>query len=519
MKYICKENLLLEKINTNIFVNFEYEFLGRKLNDKFNSNYEKLEKEYFQSSDFSMDAIFFSFEIKTDNNNCIKKLNIHKYQDKYFGHGRPITDELSLSLKDKKAIRVCLNNSIDTSVEDEYKTLVNTIKNRDALKTYKVAEISSKGITLCNKKDIFVSKKDLIKILNLSHSFIDVLYEKNIYKNNKDIIDEELIDPILAILSCYDYSDYPNLKELKKEAEIRKIAEDSEEGYKKLTKAIKAGNDEEVKQYAKYAVIYDKSTNDENIPLILALRYNAKYVKTLLEAGSYANPSYSYTVPGDKTYIFSAIEIAYENKDYKSLKLIAEYYDSSKMEHEKHEFNDYNNYDSAFREYNRSVNACHYKKFDRKALEILIPHMDMQNGLGGSCDYDLKYEDIEFLTNYQDLRIDWEAKEFEKVYPISKELCMKMIKQGCEIAVINTFIELNDFDLFKYCADNWIKQHSYFFNKESYIKLFSKPKKWYEIARKFENRNFDLKGQYLNDLKKSDKKKYDNIIEKYGIKK
>lgn len=521
MKYITIDNILLENAQNKIDYNFAYEFIGRKLESSYADNYEKLEREYFESNSFLEKAITFSYKLEKDEEGYIKSLEVHKYKDKYFGHGRPIIDELAVTKKDESAIRECINNSIAFTLDDECNTLVNELEKADNLPYgYKFSKRSAKNVVLYDKKkNVIEISKDLIKkCLAISHMFLDILYDEQLYKDNGELFKKEEIKPLLSILSCCNYSEYHDLIKLQKDVERRRILRESEKGYKELIKAVKANDTESVEKYAKYSIIYENDyAKNKNHPFILAIEEHPEYVKALIKAGSYVNPCCKAKEKG-KAYS-SALDIAYSNKDYKVLQLIADCYDPEKIEkdNEKPKWGETRTYKAAIGRFTLNVNSLICKDLDYKAAKILIPHTAGMVIDDYKINKDIDVNQIEFLSQFENIRINWTKEHFEKIHPTNKEVCLKMVEQGCRPDAINYFIDVDAFDLYKIGMGKWIKPQDLFFKQESYIKIFDRKQEWHRIAKDTTWRYWELDNSCLSALFENDKEKFEKVRIKYGL--
>ncbi len=504
MKYIVIDNVLLVEATSKISYTFGNEFVGRHLKDNYEDNREILANGYFQSETLINRAISLGFEVDTDDDGYIESVTINKYQSKYFGHGKPVLAELKSTKKDESEIRKCLNNSIEFTLNEEYDDFINELKSQNCLPNeYRLTKITSKEIILTDKDNKLVSlSKDLIRMcLALSHEYIDLLYDKDIYLENEQLFEKENVDPLLSVLSCHDYSNYHNLQQLKEEAERRKIVRESRDGYAELVSAVKENNAEKVAEYAQYSRIYEYENQNENVdhPLILAVSEHPEYVGLLLDAGSYANPE---VFPAIHDGCYSALDIVYNNKDYELMQLIADCYDSSKREPyvkyapgpERHL------YRGALGSFTKNAFKLLERGFDFTAARILYPHTTGQI-IPRYYPVELDMELIKLLCSCKSLRVLWERKHFEMVSLSEPGLFDSMIKQGCEPNLVNYFIDIDDYDHFNMVIEKWVNPNdNYYLHYDSFKKVFQKDPKWHEALKKTPNIVKTYDNRFISEL-------------------
>ena len=469
--YICIDNFKLEPLSYKVHFDWTDEFIGRTIKPDFYDRFDEFDETFLHGEELAFKGNYFNIETKIKDN-IITDIEYGKYHDHGIGHGRPITDDVKITKKELKTIREFYDSQTVESTQEQYDNLINELESDKVLPGgYHYVKATSKGITVndINGNAILINKNSLTDSIAISHSYIDVLFNRKILESNPDLFDQEIIDPLLAILSRVDYSSYQKIDRLLKQANNRKAAETAEDGYKNLLKCVIDNDAEKAKEFASYAAITDKDTDYEDTPLNIAVRNNNnQIVKTLVDNGACLlhNSAYKNRC--------TAIQAAIENRYYECQKILSDV------------LSNYNDEVAPF--YVQDIYKALYFCNDFKTIKIVFPSTI------GKCKFVMdaaKFENafgIDELCFFADLKgasILWDLRNIEKAYQENRDLALKLVSQGCSEDVVDYFIEKDDYDLFECSIRQQNKTYSPKNHEKAYSLIFGRDERWYKTAEDY----------------------------------
>ncbi|MBR0461964.1 MAG: ankyrin repeat domain-containing protein [Erysipelotrichaceae bacterium] len=503
--YICIDNFNIEPIDYKIHFKWTDEFIDKRINNEsFRDRFYEFEKDFLHSDELAIRGCYINLETEIENS-TIKSIKYGKYRDLVYGHGRPATADLKLTKKEIKAISEFYASVTYDNTQEQYNSLINVLENKkELLDGFQYVKATSKGITVKDREGnkTVVNRKYIIDALAISHKYIDVLNDRKILESNLDYFDQAIIDPLLAILSCVDYSSYQNKDTLIRQANNRKIGESAEKGYEELLKAVRENNIEKTKDLAKYSAIVKSGEKDDDTPLNIAIRKNnAEIVKILVNNGAciFHNSSYEKGCP--------AIKAAIEERNYECQRILSEI------------LINYNG-DITWN-FISSIYGALYKCNDFESIKTVFP-----STIGKYKKYIFKAslfttafssEELRYFASLDNASIIWDLRNIEVAYKTNKDLAMKLVSQGCDDDVVDFFIEEDDYELF----ESSIKHHTYSpkGREDTATKIFEKDERWYKTAKRYADiqqfHRFEY--SYLEQVYRDDKSRFFEIVKEFNI--
>lgn len=403
--------------------------------------------------------IILNLKPTLDDTKRISGIRYYKMQQASFGHGRALYDDKRLLKTDIALFQEILDSVTVDCIPTEYESLCKRLSTAGELPGgYRVKNISDTGVELIGQdgKKYRFAKKKILRGLEISHFYLDVLYSEKMLLDNPKYFSAKDVPLYLAVFSQVDYSEYDRLTELKGEAGLRKatLAVGVEEGYQKLIDAVAADDLAMAEQYAYYATFeFPLEQRIERQPLLNAVsKGNYKMVELLLKNGACSTQS----VKGDNSYSYyvSPMHVAVEMKNYPMVELLARYGGAERHTEDEARATGFTGLfyiDSTYKLIRKTNDVQALAAIMRGADRPLrlppfkLDGMDVSTG-----------ELIALLAPIKNAPIVWPVSCIQEALSRSRELCISMLEQGSEYRTIHYLIELGDFELFKIC----LKKHN-----------------------------------------------------------
>ena len=472
--FICIDNFKLEPLSYKVHFDWTDEFIGRTIKPDFYDRFDEFDEGFLHGEELAFKGNYFSIENKIKDN-IITDIEYGKYHDHDVGHGRPITDDVKITKKELKTIREFYDSQTVESTQAQYDSLINELESDKALADgYQYVKANGKGITVKDGSGntILVNKNIIVDSLAMSRSYIDVLFNRKIMESNPDFFNQDIINPLLAVLSRVDYSSYQNKDKLLRQASNRKASETAEDGYRKLLKCVNDDDAEKALEFASYAAITDKDVEYEETPLNIAVRNNnTKIVQILVDNG--ACLLHNSTWKNRRT----AIQMAIENRYYECQKILSDV------------LADYNEEVAPF--YVKDIYNALYSCNDFETIKNVFPSTIGKCETvmeAGKFEKAFAIDELQFFANLKDASILWDLRSIINAYQVDKDLALKLVSQGCTEDVVDFFIEKNEYNLFE-CS---IKQQNNFYStknhEKAYSLIFNRDERWFTTAKEHTER-------------------------------
>lgn len=235
-----------------------------------------------------MTDVVLNLRASVDQNGRVNKISCYKVRDLSCGAGRPQTQDLRLSAADIKVFVDILNTYTVSRAEKVLPSLLSRAKQEGLPNEWAIEKINEKSIIFSkNGVTVSVAVNRILKALEISYAYLDVLYSADFWDANAKTLKPEDKEPLLSLFSLVDTSDYYNREQLWDEYSERVNLVESCRTYQQLLTAI-ANNDLELLEANIHMA---KETPPAGFPSALSEAIqagNAKVVSLLLANG--ANP-------------------------------------------------------------------------------------------------------------------------------------------------------------------------------------------------------------------------------------
>lgn len=471
--YICKNNTELIEVEKDILFFWEDEYIGRPvIPDKYKSLFD-INGYYPKVYDYEIKDISLNLRPETDADGIITEINSYKFRDLTVGHGRPVSNEMSINRTDIKLFRDVLDSVTENIYAKEYDLLIQRLQEHSDLpNNYHFEKAGKTGITLRNPDGdkITLTHKKALRGLMISHKYVDVLYSEDTLKEAHQYFDPSDIPAYLAIYSQVNYKDYPHIETLLEEAHNRELIRTTEDGYLSLVNAVYENDWDNIQKYADYARFYFWDPDEKKAaPLAYAVDHDLyALAELLLQHGAFSRDT--LYVPYHRTPV---LEIAVQHKNYEMIELIVKYHGA---DHESYPL-----YCNAPDSYFKIDDIYDFisQENDIRALQIILPYAKGKLGSSFSPkNLPYSFEQVAVpLSKIQEAHIVWTKPYIEEAYNTSRELCHQMLEQGGETGVDKIFIQHDDFEMFEACLNGRVA-----LNNDGYTEVYTKDSKWYQAV-------------------------------------
>ncbi len=409
-----------------------------------------------------------NMNVYMDDNDHIVEISFYKYQATSFIHGKNSAKELTVTNTDIKKYLAVLQEVVVDPSDNELETLLSKIGQSDfgrerhfSMKKPAVSLMDKNGNTQT------IKLKTILKAIQISHSYLEILYNDEIVFTlyPKDFPPE--IRPVLhEILSFVDTDQYYNLDELKHDMLLREVISSADENYPLLRQAVIDGNLDKVCELAQYAKLVPYE-NPEGAPLLHAVRNGyLEIAKILLQNGA-------YSIENDRNGSRYPLDIAYQNGDRDMVRLLLSYHSALSNTHS----GSNNNTDNL-------VRLCAANK-DYEILELMAPEgYTFDTGTWASPEMfpDMTDTTIQEISRHKGIRISWGLDQIRPVYEKKKyDLCRDMLLQGSTKEVVDFLVAQNDYEMFEAS----VQRHAIVYvSNETCNLVFERGGKWIETLSK-----------------------------------
>lgn len=456
-----------------------------------------------------MYGIIANINPEVDEDGYITAISSYKVKDNTCGHGRPQTEDRSLGKKDISHFSKILDSVTVDHVGLLYDELKTSFEKNEMLQGgYKFKGFTAKGVSLIDSsgETRVLTKAKILQALVISQTFIDVLYSEATLNSAPKYFDPAEVPLYLAIFSKVDVTRYRNYTVLVNDANNRALLREAALGYSAFIEAVKSNDCSRISELIHFAplVIVDREKRYEP-PIIIATRQNnSAVVRMLLENGAFSKESYL----DEQRKSVSPLRIAVQNNNHDMVDLLCQYYAAEE-----------DNYSGS--RYDFWVNVPQHKfklsdvydaigeQQDLQSLKIILPKAALspyKTVFNPQVFSTLTEADIDFMISITGAAIGWPRALVEAAYQTNISKCRLMVEQGCELDVVDYFIECNEIELFEAA----ISHHSNIRPRPSFIKIYDRGGKWYQILKKASSPDFNYmelrqnRDRYLGKLIKAE---------------
>ena len=220
---------------------------------------------------------------------------------------------------------------------------------------------------------------------------------------------------------------------------------------------------------------------DNNVepPIIAATRKNnIDLVRMLLEGGAYSKEAYV----NEQKVSVSPLHIAVQNQNYEMIEMLCQYYGAEVDDQRRLR------YDIWISAPQRKFSLSDVFKTigahqDLEALKIVLPfaaHSSYKIPFSPRVFPELIIADIDFMVSIEGASISWPVNMISQMYSNDKNKCYAMLQQGCELEVVDFFIEKCDYAFF----EKAISHHRGIRPRPSFGAVYDRGGEWYTTLEK-----------------------------------
>lgn len=166
--------------------------------------------EYYYETGISLDVYFGIHKDKT-----FSHVDIKKYKDYSppIGHGKPSTDEVPITAKDRKRILEILD---EYTISRGETLLQKTLKQAeiDGMPGWEIISYKKNNIVFKNTNTneiVNIGKKKIINALEWSYTYLEILDDPDFWTANQKTLSVENPAPLLALFSLINQKEFPSV--------------------------------------------------------------------------------------------------------------------------------------------------------------------------------------------------------------------------------------------------------------------------------------------------------------------
>jgi len=443
-------------------------YLHRKRIDDYSELIDSVNGCYPNDDNWETDIIL-NLKASADDDGRICDIEYYKVRDLTCGHGRPVTRDLELSAADKNVFARILDENTISRAESVIETLLNKAKESGLPYGWTLKKWTSTAASFISPegKSVSVTLKRILKAIEISYSYIDILSSRDFWDANPKTLKAEDRDALLALFSLIDTSDYYRREELLAEAEERAYLVKKDLCYRFLCDACEANDTKAARQYISYAK--EKLPYNSGLipPLYTAIKHNnMPLVRDLIKNGASVNEQFHV---GDA--IVTTLSAAIETGNDAALKLCL----SADFSGEAHE---------------PSIKVA--QRLNRPDVIIML----LKKGASFTANEETLHLGADAMVSFAKYPgIKWLPEHLEEVYKTGDKKSVKQMLKSIDTTgepdkygtyrkapvtyqqmAVEWIVSIKDIELLRYCASlNYVIQSEYFKGIEILIDL---PASW-----------------------------------------
>ena len=171
-------------------------------------------------------------------------MSYYKVYDMTQGHGRPVTRDAELTPFDEKKLVSALEACTISTAEEELEQLLTKAERTTLPNGWVIRKTTKKAVVFADKKnnEITVQRTALIKAIDISHFYLDIITCKEFWEANHRYLKKENADPIMALMSLIDTTQYYQYESLAEKARRRLQISEEKVRVEKILKASETGD-------------------------------------------------------------------------------------------------------------------------------------------------------------------------------------------------------------------------------------------------------------------------------------
>ena len=257
-------------------------FYNREVNDLFDDRFSG-NGYYPNDDDYTTDAVV-NLKVFLDDNRRVNDLSYYKMYDLNPGHGRPVNREEDLNRSDIKKLVKAMEECTISTAEDELDRLLQKATSEILPGGWKVEKAQKKAISFANKKGeaVSISRTIITNAIDISHGYIDIITRKEFWEANPRYLKKEYAEPIMALLSLADITQYYDYKTLEAQAQVRLESSEEKVRIDEILKASESGDLKALKDELKHIRKNPKHQGEMCLALYNALERKDEVMARLL---------------------------------------------------------------------------------------------------------------------------------------------------------------------------------------------------------------------------------------------
>ena len=241
---MIKRDLTAFAMRDGWFAPFYYRHVNEHFDDYFTGN------GYYPYDDNYDTNIRVNLKVFLDDNRRINDMSYYKVYDMTQGHGRPVTRDAELTPFDEKKLVSALEACTISTAEEELEQLLTKAERSTLPDGWVIRKTTKKAVVFADKKnnEITVQRTALIKAIDISHFYLDIINCKEFWEANHRYLKKENADPIMALMSLIDTTQYYQYESLAEKAKRRLQISEEKVRVEEILKASETGDIKTVKK-------------------------------------------------------------------------------------------------------------------------------------------------------------------------------------------------------------------------------------------------------------------------------
>lgn len=233
-------------------------------------------------------TIILRLQAHTDNQKRVCSISYYKVRDLTCGHGRPSSQDVSLSASDKRRFAKILSAATISRAEHIVDSLIQRAQKSVLPNGWRIHSITSTDLVFSNEvQSISIPIEQILNAIEVSYAYIEILYSRDFWKANEKWLNFSYSEPLISLFSLIDTSGYYQIDRLNKEAEQRQYAVDKDFCYRQLCIAVQDNDVHRANLYIRYAKERRPDKYEFQSPLIYAIeKQNIKIIRALIKNGA-----------------------------------------------------------------------------------------------------------------------------------------------------------------------------------------------------------------------------------------
>ena len=153
--------------------------------------------------------IILHLRASVDENGRVNDITYYKVKDMMTGHGRPVTKYYNLTASDIKRFTEILDTYTVPRACNVIEPLLLAAKQTELPDGWMISRITKTTVVFYrDNKALSIPKKQIIKALEVSYTYLEILSNPDYWDANTRFLKAEYKDPLLALFSLVDTSQY-----------------------------------------------------------------------------------------------------------------------------------------------------------------------------------------------------------------------------------------------------------------------------------------------------------------------